>query len=324
MEPFPDPDWRFRDPSPDQDVSPRTRRGAGLEPPVLSLPSPAQYRSFLLDPPTDSAFEAVTDLEQPINHVHMPALSRTASPPIFLLTDDEIGTFTEVVTDLEQPTSHVYMPAVSRTVSSPIFVLTDDEISTFTELAPFLRDQQSSRASRPVHIDLTCKICLDSKLKMPGKYSQPSVTDPGVNLEPTSVLPCGHIFGNHCLTKYIRLKISNNETPNCPMCRFSLVHSRCRHHIPIRPYSSWLSRHGQLPLTIPEGGKVPPSCFVCARDSFEKQLDIIEDMIYPILPPNAYVDPMNNGLVVASRLRQEVRLDLLRQFHENLGRRIQW
>lgn len=287
MDPSTDPDWEFRVPSPRGDAHTRTRRGAGLEPPVLLLPSPAQYRPFLLEPPMNSESEAVSDMEQSASDVN----TAPATPP------------------------------VPSPVSSLLFVLTDNEVSVFSDLAPFLRNKQTEDTSRPVYIDLTCRICLDSKLEMPAQFSQPSATG---NTEPFTVIPCGHIFGHNCLLKYVNDKIWNNGAPTCPICRFSFRYSEWRHQIPIRSYDAWLKRRGQLPLTAAEGGRAHPSCFSCSRDAFESELDIIEDMIYPVEAANSYIDPMNNGLVVVSRLRQEMRRSLLRQFHANWWRSIQW
>ncbi|KAK3956068.1 hypothetical protein QBC32DRAFT_163834 [Pseudoneurospora amorphoporcata] len=47
-------------------------------------------------------------------------------------------------------------------------------------------------------------------------------------VETWSVLPCGHMFGSHCIKHYIQMVAY--DRPQCPMCRYSLVHG-CGHPV---------------------------------------------------------------------------------------------
>ena len=47
-------------------------------------------------------------------------------------------------------------------------------------------------------------------------------------VENWSVLPCGHMFGSHCIKHYIQMVAY--DRPQCPICRHSLVHG-CGHPV---------------------------------------------------------------------------------------------
>ncbi|KAK3934326.1 hypothetical protein QBC46DRAFT_427973, partial [Diplogelasinospora grovesii] len=77
------------------------------------------------------------------------------------------------------------------------------------------------------------------------------------------VLPCGHVFGSGCWERYERDRMRGpGRVIICPLagCGFELGYKRCPHRVEPRAPRVDLKN---LPLTIPEGGKVPDTCLCC-------------------------------------------------------------
>ncbi|KAK0657959.1 hypothetical protein B0T16DRAFT_442504 [Cercophora newfieldiana] len=83
-----------------------------------------------------------------------------------------------------------------------------------------------------------CSLCR-GEIMIPGLHSEMHIASiPRDDREMCCVLPCGHIFGHHCLAKAIgmgwRLKngnTSSSQPPKCPTCQFKMVFSLCGHTI---------------------------------------------------------------------------------------------
>ena len=80
-----------------------------------------------------------------------------------------------------------------------------------------------------------------------------TLTAEGV-LEGWSMLPCGHVFGDFCIKRY--LAITANDQPVCPMCRHAAYHDVCGH--PVLPFR--LRPDGDHPdlVTDAAGRRRPP------------------------------------------------------------------
>ncbi|KAK3403507.1 Hus1-like protein-domain-containing protein [Sordaria brevicollis] len=79
-------------------------------------------------------------------------------------------------------------------------------------------EQQSSEDEEEDPADKMCPICHE-------EIGSPS--SEGI-VETWSVLPCGHLFGSHCIKHYIQMVAY--DRPQCPICRYSLVHG-CGHPV---------------------------------------------------------------------------------------------
>lgn len=78
--------------------------------------------------------------------------------------------------------------------------------------------EQQSEDEEEDPADKMCPICHE-------EIGSPS---PEGIVETWSVLPCGHLFGSHCIKHYIQMVAYNR--PQCPICRYSLVHG-CGHPV---------------------------------------------------------------------------------------------
>ena len=71
--------------------------------------------------------------------------------------------------------------------------------------------------------------------------------------------------------------------PVCPTCRFALYHEGCGHHIFVRAFGGGLEPKEipcRVPLTIVEGGRVPPLCRSCREEQVRSALDHTLDLIF--------------------------------------------
>ncbi|KAI1264498.1 hypothetical protein F5Y18DRAFT_436886 [Xylariaceae sp. FL1019] len=124
-------------------------------------------------------------------------------------------------------------------------VITD--ISTWSELAKYITaycPTAEGLEGRKIQIELTCQICMTSKLILPDWITSdyckkvrhglhPSPYTYNIE-EPLDVLPCGHFIGGECMATWFKGLTDRDKIPTCPLCRFPLIHSGCGHCVRIR------------------------------------------------------------------------------------------
>ncbi|KAM7185383.1 hypothetical protein V8F33_012435 [Rhypophila sp. PSN 637] len=88
-----------------------------------------------------------------------------------------------------------------------------------------------------------------------------------------AVLPCGHMMCHYCTGRSDKLEFDENLP--CPVCRARCRRSKpradgCKHHIHYhvptsraKTYMSYEEMLAAVPLTIPEGGRMPKRCLAC-------------------------------------------------------------
>ncbi|EGO61101.1 hypothetical protein NEUTE1DRAFT_120151 [Neurospora tetrasperma FGSC 2508] len=81
-----------------------------------------------------------------------------------------------------------------------------------------VKEKQVEQSEEEDPADKMCPICHE-------EIGSPS--SEGI-VETWSVLPCGHMFGSHCIKHYIQMVAY--DRPQCPICRYSLVHG-CGHPV---------------------------------------------------------------------------------------------
>ncbi|KAK8080566.1 RING/U-box [Apiospora hydei] len=151
----------------------------------------------------------------------------------------------------------------------------------FHEIAPYLDTGLDPVSGQPVLIDLECGVC-GHHLDVPRRVSPNDYPD--APLEPLCVLPCGHMMGTHCLDHWIRRADEAWQAPTCPLCRFKLRYTKCKCQMRFREFSPLLPREQQVPLTIPEGGRVDAYCGPCRDRRSETKL---REWMDEHLPANA-------------------------------------
>ncbi|ETS85159.1 hypothetical protein PFICI_03184 [Pestalotiopsis fici W106-1] len=105
--------------------------------------------------------------------------------------------------------------------------------------------------------NLVCSVCQETPLKM-------STSPHTLACENDSVIsPCGHVFCRGCLDTWI------DAHQSCPLCRFELTR-KCGHAIEPRVIAK--DTILSLPPTLPEGGKVAPTCWDCRQHAQAKKL----------------------------------------------------
>jgi hypothetical protein len=108
----------------------------------------------------------------------------------------------------------------------------------------------------------SCDICND-QFKGPGTVERPTV------------LPCGHIFGNRCIKRWMQGKrpdseheaLTASDRGGCPICRRKLVYRFCGHAI--IPKTLPILRDEDVPVTLPvqivqDEEDMPVACFDCS------------------------------------------------------------
>jgi len=163
------------------------------------------------------------------------------------------------------------LPAIPRLV-------TDQDVSLFGDFAQCL-DTGADENGEYVKLDLTCTICLTSKLEVP-EYVRAHDRSDSEEVEGLTVLPCGHFFGSWCLEKWLRRVDRRENYPHCPLCRFELVY-RCGHYLPPRVYDTSEKRKQQIPLTLPEHGAIPARCGMCFELEIENAVDTFCTLLFP-------------------------------------------
>ncbi|KAI2613259.1 hypothetical protein GGR54DRAFT_330532 [Hypoxylon sp. NC1633] len=80
-------------------------------------------------------------------------------------------------------------------------------------------------------------------------------------IERTVALPCGHVFGDRCLSGVM----TEPSDFSCPSCGFKMTYQGCGHIIPptIIPVDGYEPIRDTFPLTMPEGGSDPSNCMDC-------------------------------------------------------------
>ncbi|KAK9418146.1 hypothetical protein SUNI508_08340 [Seiridium unicorne] len=163
--------------------------------------------------------------------------------------------------------------------------------SQFRDIVPYFATGHDSDGNR-VAVEAPCPVC-GCLLELPSTVMPTQYAD--LEVEPLVVLPCGHLFGFHCLSTYLEYKdemIADDRLYNpyvepmcrdCPLCRFRLVHGHegCNHNIEFGPYEPQCPRAEQLPLTILEGGFVDDVCRSCILGDTRAE---IEDFCQSIVP----------------------------------------
>ncbi|RYC56659.1 hypothetical protein CHU98_g9559 [Xylaria longipes] len=77
--------------------------------------------------------------------------------------------------------------------------------------------------------------------------------------EAFAMLPCGHLFGYRCITRWVE------QMPNCPQCRMNMVHRACGHDITINEMEGGLgfNIHRDLPAALGASQQIPSRCNAC-------------------------------------------------------------
>ncbi|KAI1747959.1 hypothetical protein F4782DRAFT_543170 [Xylaria castorea] len=169
---------------------------------------------------------------------------------------------------------------VSPATPAPVHVITNETASLFGDFARYL-DDGIDEDGNPVSIQLTCGICMESKLKVTscliGNGSSPPPRIPeDTPAEDLSILPCGHFFGANCLYEWL---ISADQG-GCPLCRYELVYA-CGHDMEPLEYNSSMFRREHIPLTFPEGGLVPRSCRSCYEGCINGAAERLRHLLFP-------------------------------------------
>ncbi|XXG93829.1 hypothetical protein Hte_000078 [Hypoxylon texense] len=169
-------------------------------------------------------------------------------------------------------------------------VFSDYDIVMFGKMAKYLTgfDVKGNR----IILDLTCQICGDLKLDVPPIVTPRRSGRSNRNTEPFTVLPCGHFFGDYCLRRWFDIREEQDEfPPECPYCRFPLIHELCGHTIKLTQFDPRFPRAGQTPLTIPEGGIVTVECPNCAKRDLESAASRVIYRVFPDVRETTFIDP---------------------------------
>ena len=89
---------------------------------------------------------------------------------------------------------------------------------------------------------------------------------PEGEIETAYILPCSHVFGSSCITRWL------NTSPhhNCPTCRRSMIYQGCGH--PIKPFEVSKLPHGLKREVVPE------KCLLCRQGGvWQKRLAILKE-----------------------------------------------
>ncbi|RWA10867.1 hypothetical protein EKO27_g4241 [Xylaria grammica] len=104
-----------------------------------------------------------------------------------------------------------------------------------------------------VGLSVECGIC-NTKLAITNQVDH--------HHESFTMLPCGHVFGHECVTKWLTHK------PNCPMCRKSFEHRICHHYADPQEIQGGADFNicRDLPPTMAVGEQLPGFCNKCYRN----------------------------------------------------------
>ncbi|KAI1373449.1 hypothetical protein F4677DRAFT_223809 [Hypoxylon crocopeplum] len=143
---------------------------------------------------------------------------------------------------------------------------------------PYLQQYLDTQSDEDgVVLEVACGICQERKLdisKSARKFTPSS--EPAAEhlerhrhfisylkhgLERTVALPCGHVFGDRCISDLL----AQGTDLGCPSCGFKMSYQGCGHIIrpaPV-PVDGYEPIRDLFPLTMPEGGNDPQNCTEC-------------------------------------------------------------
>ncbi|KAI0533078.1 hypothetical protein GGR58DRAFT_506753 [Xylaria digitata] len=166
---------------------------------------------------------------------------------------------------------------VGEPTLAPTRLLTNEDVSLFSDFAHYL-DTGVDENGFPVVIDLTCLICTERKLLVQASVAARSQQAH----ERLAILPCGHFMGENCLSRWLLSTglYNYNSCTHCPLCRFELAYE-CGHFILPYKYNPFMRRGKQIPITLPEGGKIPDECEICYKGNMDWAIDKSQDLLFP-------------------------------------------
>ncbi|KAI0396683.1 hypothetical protein F5Y17DRAFT_455751 [Xylariaceae sp. FL0594] len=184
------------------------------------------------------------------------------------------------------------IPAIRR-------LITDQDVAVFGDIARYL-DTGRDEYGEYVAIDLTCSICLTSKLRLPEDVWAHDATscyigDEGENegeegVESIMVIPCGHFFGSRCLRTWIRTTERR---------RRGGADSDNEHDAALPE----MSRRRHIPRTLPEGGAVPRLCDDCYELDVVGGIEFLCGLLFPQhVPAGDYTSPDSERLLMEQKL----------------------
>ncbi|KAI0148463.1 hypothetical protein GGR57DRAFT_241484 [Xylariaceae sp. FL1272] len=161
------------------------------------------------------------------------------------------------------------------------------ELQTSNDLADIEQYLDSQEAERDI-LDVTCQICQCKTLDI-SKAARPwtrtewpliSWVDQvnhaarlqARNIERTVAFPCGHVFGDRCVSKMF--VDDRNKSPACPVCGYQMSYTGCGHAIApaLIPVNGTAPVRDLFALTVSEGGQPPRNCKQCRWKAIEKKL----------------------------------------------------
>ncbi|OTA07151.1 hypothetical protein A9Z42_0080280 [Trichoderma parareesei] len=80
------------------------------------------------------------------------------------------------------------------------------------------------------------------------------------------VLSCGHMFHDECLERHFKTASEEGRKLSCKACRASMECEHCGRKARVLELPKLISDEDDLdnvPMTVPEGGDLPPKCLRC-------------------------------------------------------------
>jgi hypothetical protein len=193
-----------------------------------------------------------------------------------------------------------------------------EEPSLFRDIAGYLDDGRDEEGNE-VSIEAPCPIC-GRVLKLPEAVMPQQCAE--LETEALVVLPCGHMFGAECLAAHLRLTDQmaaqhprDEQHPDrfarcCPLCRLLLEYQYCGHNLRFRPFDPRRPRREQVPLTIPEGGRLLEFCRSCDLRHCRIEIEHFCEAVLPNVECHRYPHPDRINPEQVSVVRSRL-LDLL-------------
>jgi len=119
--------------------------------------------------------------------------------------------------------------------------------------------------------NLLCQICHESRLEPRTDRVRPTDRTP-------SILPCGHVAGLRCLSRWFSHLLADGKSPCCPFCRVNLEYPECGHPVPERPVTR--ENIYLLPPTLQDGGVLPKRCWDCSKPGLRLE-------VYSLMRPSS-------------------------------------
>ena len=210
---------------------------------------------------------------------------------------------------------------VTAPVPAPIRVLGNQDVSLFGDFASHLdkNGRGLDAEGRRILIDLNCGICLDKRLCVPLGVTPQSHYDGNSQFESLEVLPCGHFFGSECLENWFYTSLEEGNRLRCPLCRYQLAY-RCGHFLEPRTHHPEFYRADSVPLTIPEGGRVPEYCDSCHGKVVQETFIRLRDLLFPQVIAADLRHPESAGMLrgAEKELYDDVSLYYRMGYHYNM------